>query len=425
MQEKWTKEFRDKMDSYGESVPENLWPDIMAAVERGRRRRTAVWVFGMGAAAAIAAIAYLGFGRLTIQDKKETVSVVNNREQEYFTQNTVENILPSETETIAGHGSEKALPAEITGSSTESGTDNRTDNRTDTGNGHPAEHGNDRLEILSGNFSSDDTAAPGTDSRTETGTENRNENLTDAVTDNWTDTAAEKMKDKYREKRRISLSFSASGAGGSSNTQIGYNATNPARLAQTPMLYGASPVANIVMFNRTREVTTDTRHFLPVKFGVSAAFEINGRWALESGLYYSLLISKSTSGSDSYYYKDTQSLHYLGIPLNVRFNIWNNKDLGIYVSGGGMVEKCISGTLKSDYYYNGQMRETEKKNISVKPLQWSLGASAGLQYNISGIMGIYVEPGIIYHLENKSPVESSYTDKPLNFNLNIGLRFSL
>ena len=69
--------------------------------------------------------------------------------------------------------------------------------------------------------------------------------------------------------------------------------------------------------------------------------------------------------------------------------------------------------------------QTEHENRTVKPLQWSANASMGMQFNINKTVGLYAEPGISYYFDNGSDIKTIYGDKPLNFNLNVGLRFRL
>ena len=49
---------------------------------------------------------------------------------------------------------------------------------------------------------------------------------------------------------------------------------------------------------------------------------------------------------------------------------------------------------------------------------------AGVQFSLSPLIGIYLEPGAIYYFDNGSDIETVYSDRPLNFNLNLGIRFS-
>lgn len=48
-----------------------------------------------------------------------------------------------------------------------------------------------------------------------------------------------------------------------------------------------------------------------------------------------------------------------------------------------------------------------------------------MQFNLSSVVGLYVEPGVSYYFDNGSSVSNIYKEKPLNFNLEFGLRFSL
>lgn len=102
----------------------------------------------------------------------------------------------------------------------------------------------------------------------------------------------------------------------------------------------------------------------------------------------------------------------------------NWKRLDVYVSCTVLAEKCVKGKKDSDYVLDNQKHGSDTESIMVKPLQWSINPSAGLQLNITSLVGLYVEPGVSYYFDNHSPVETIYKDKPFNFNLNIGLRFN-
>lgn len=194
-----------------------------------------------------------------------------------------------------------------------------------------------------------------------------------------------------------------------------------AKLAMAGNAYG-----NILLANQYEEVYTDIKHNQPVSVGLSADYNINDRWSLRSGLIYTYLSSKLHSGSDNNYYSSNQSLHYVGIPLNVNFNVWKNKKLALYVSGGGLAEKNISGKLTTDYVVDNKVLHTKKSNVKIDQLQWSANASVGAQYNFSDRVGLYFEPGVSYYFENaKSEIETIYKEKPWNLSLRLGLSFSL
>ena len=51
--------------------------------------------------------------------------------------------------------------------------------------------------------------------------------------------------------------------------------------------------------------------------------------------------------------------------------------------------------------------------------------AAGVEYNITPSVGLYLEPGVTHHFDNHSSVENIYKDKPWNFSLNFGFRINL
>jgi len=176
----------------------------------------------------------------------------------------------------------------------------------------------------------------------------------------------------------------------------------------------------------TREqVYTDVQHHQPITFGITLRYNFNERWGVSSGLTYTRLSSDLRSGSGNYYYDDRQTLHYLGVPLNVAYTIWQNPKITTWLSAGGMVEKNVAGRLSSDYYIDDQLEISTREKISTKELQWSVNTAIGVGYQITKNTGLYAEPGIAYYFRNGSELETIYKDNPLQFNLRIGLRFTL
>ncbi|WP_290086862.1 outer membrane beta-barrel protein [Bacteroides caecimuris] len=185
-----------------------------------------------------------------------------------------------------------------------------------------------------------------------------------------------------------------------------------------------SPLLGILLYNDGKEVETDIKYRMPVRAGISFAYRINERFSLGSGVTYTNLTSDMREGSNSHYFTGEQTLHYVGIPLNMRYNIVSWKGLELYASSGLLAEKCVSGKLKKEYILNNQVVKEETQNLNEKPFQWSINASAGLQYNITPSIGLYAEPGVSYYIKDGTSLKTIYKDKPFNFNLNLGLRFT-
>lgn len=63
-------------------------------------------------------------------------------------------------------------------------------------------------------------------------------------------------------------------------------------------------------------------------------------------------------------------------------------------------------------------------NENVKQVQWSVSAAVGAQLNATKHFGIYVEPGVVHYFDDGSGVQTIRKEKPTNFNLQLGLRWT-
>lgn len=217
---------------------------------------------------------------------------------------------------------------------------------------------------------------------------------------------------------------------GSGLTAVGASSGNSGASIRPFNMYQDAVGGNDVMLMSAAYGTAEgnevrVKHRQPVKLGASVRFHIAGRFGVETGMNYSYHSSDIASGDDTGGYTKTQKLHYVGVPVAVNYNIWHTDFLDVYASAGGAVEFCVSGKSHTEYVSGGKVVNTANADVSDNRPQWSLGASAGVQYNFSDVVGVYAEPGVSYYFDNGSGVTTIYKDKPFNFNLNVGLRFTI
>ncbi|MDE6342315.1 MAG: PorT family protein, partial [Muribaculaceae bacterium] len=186
----------------------------------------------------------------------------------------------------------------------------------------------------------------------------------------------------------VSISTSANGLGGMFN---GSDASavprqNTVSLPLTRM--GGGGLANSPTNNIQPSFVEVFDHKLPLRFSLDFSFPVYKDLSIGSGITYTYLRSDISYGySDSRLMKAHQNLHFLGIPVNLRYTPLHFRNLDIYVSAGLMAEKCLAGEIKEDepvdagYSYPG---------CDERPFQFSGNAAAGVQYNLSRQCGVYM-----------------------------------
>lgn len=157
-------------------------------------------------------------------------------------------------------------------------------------------------------------------------------------------------------------------------------------------------------------------HYHPMSFGLSVGYNLTPRLTLTTGMVYTYASSDFTSSAAGDDIVETQRLHYIGVPLNVKYKVWGNSAIHTYATAGCQADFNVSAKMQT-----GDITTDADKDRT----QWSVGGAVGVQYNIIPRMGIYAEPGVRYYIDNKSSVETIFKEKKLNFNLQLGVRVEL
>lgn len=437
MNSQWSDNLRKKMEAHDAPSPDGLWEDIEQIVTKelpfrtvGRlvqspsgQKKKLLWVKRIGAVAAVLLV-LLFIGDFFLREHTPHSPAITQRlEVEHKPGNNLSIDRDIEEILLTQKGHHESLPdnnteAFTTSASTPSTDRGRDDFFTEREEGKP--HSGDLIE------------RPKEES-------DREEKVTDrdAISRDYLhDYPIPELNTHYpiitrrNQSARWQTSLYASNtSAGSSKTYNGYRSFLSEEVVvgkddMVPLLV-KYPHEGIVAANKQSTVYTEAKHRQPVTMGASIKYNLDEKWSLTSGLTYTLLSSQLRSGSDSHYYISEQTLHNIGIPLSINYNLWMGRNASVYVSGGGMAEKNVYGKLSTDYTVNDKLESTGNDNISIDQLQWSLNTSVGIEYNLFPKIGLYVEPGVVYYFKNRSEVETIYKEKPVNINLRVGLRFSL
>lgn len=431
MSNQWSDNLRKRMETHQEPSPEGLWTDIEQIIKQEssiqaqpKQRKSLLWSKRIAAAAA-AILVVLFIGDYFIIDNSQEQQVITQEVQiSHEPENDVPTYKKDDSQSINSNNHKKTLSytkKHIASSEIGGSIDSNNENKAI-----------DKSVQKEDTKKDDFTKALDTEKNTEQKTENKQQNPKKQNYGYSNGVSIENnipiIKEKYNSAKWTTGIYASNISSNSTKKNEGYGSLTSKMILseedQVPIV-GDNPPSDILLQNKYREVYTDIKHRQPIIIGVSASYNIDDRWSLTSGLTYTILSSQLRSGSDNYYYTSEQTLHNVGIPLNINYNIWKTKKASVYLSAGGMMEKNVSGKLKTEYIVDNQRKSNQEDKISIDQLQWSLNAAVGVQYNFSSKVGLYAEPGTSYYFKNSSDVETIYKEKQLNLSLRFGLRFSL
>lgn len=425
MKTNWQKDIHDRLGSYEKDVPEGLWEGISRKLPKlndggmltDKPQRTAkfrMWrVAGVAAAASVALV--IGYSFLG-NSAKDNINIATNTTKH-------PNMLAS---------NKKPLGNEPTGVCAEQATHSADDLLSEQPKLANASTEQPTLASASmepdvKEISSKEENSKEENKQTETKPAKREDSyvLPQNLDNNLL--AFNDMTERRGDEdapSRWSVSTGAMGGLGASGTTTAYGdhlVLSSPGVADTK----DSPMLDMNTINRDIETKTEYDHHLPIRIGLSVAYALTDRLSISSGLTYTRLSSDIKDASRESKYIGEQRLHYVGIPVNVSYKVASSRWISLYGTAGVLAEKCVSGTTDEGYVENNTMKYTNTQDISSKPLQMSVNAGVGIQFDFIDNVGIYAEPGLSYYFDDGSALQTIYKEKKLNFNLNVGVRFKL
>ena len=427
MAEDWLNKIRESQADFSEPEPEGLWEGIESGLAAVSRRRTVRWWWAALPAAAVAALVlFLSVpGHRDASDAPLMTSAVaelkSTTEPFDVVPQNVESSVPANllaySGTLLASDMEVGKPSEATADDAGSASEE-----------FPKRHESSSLNN-SPNVSSSETSSSETSSLENSSSETSS--LETISSENW----PSENDNPVLKTRRGGFSFGllTSNVAGSRSSVSKYAALYGSTV--TKQIHGFSETradfpdshgyADVMKSNSSNEISSTVKNWQPIQVGVSVAYSFTDRLSIESGLTYSCLVSDLSSGTPSGNYDIRQTLHYIGLPLALRYDFLKIKGFSLYASAGGQMEKCVAGKTRTDYFVDGKKVSSENGRIMVEPLQWSVNAYVGAQYSFNRLVGLYIEPGAAYYFRNSSPVNCIYSERPFNFSFRAGLRFSL
>lgn len=425
---------RNRLENVQAPLDEGLWTDIEKRMQK-KRRVIPFWFWTtLGGVAAIAFIVLTlrPFGNFTPDNKEDIETLSQNNSIQPSASNTTDktnnnNTLKNSNPVQIPIKNNKTLSENTIHSSSK-----KTDHAKNIINTDKMVNGTlEEKENLTGNIVSEikknDVAINSNNDKEIAKVDITNQSDNNIVLKDQPETKKyDQLNDLQAENERVYTSpkhlsdeitlAAAFGSGsGSEFSSSGFinNAPMRAKIVDVETVY-----TNIMSASDFSSIT----HLPPVSFGIKINKEFAKDWSVESGLVYTYMSSL---------YKDVISqnvnadlnLHYLGIPVNINWNIVNKKKWNIYISGGGMIEKGLR-SIYNQHTFVGSYEYTTVAKTKIEGIQLSISGATGFSYLIYNDIAFYAEPSITYYFKNNQPM-SARTNQPLIVGFNAGLKFRL
>ena len=234
---------------------------------------------------------------------------------------------------------------------------------------------------------------------------------------------------RLRNKGKLAMSGYISGAFGNSGSSVygspfvqSFTDSKGGQPSEDrPTIY-ANSESELLMSTQS---ATRTNHHQPIKAGVSLRIPLSNHWSVSTGATYSYLGSDISQETGNARMETKQKLHYVGIPVNVNYSVLRTNRLNLYASAGVEIEKLVSGKQDTEHYEGNTFTKATSQNVKEGRPQISGNVAVGAEFRIVNQLSVYAEPGLAYHFDNGSDVENIYKEKPLNLNVQVGLRWEL
>lgn len=394
--DKFELDIKKSLEDYSAELPDNVWDSIASDVSRRNRIRL-VW-----SASAIAAVVILFLGiRLSLDT---TVDVSNSIQQ------PIVKIVPQINEeisvkTITANNIQTILieqPVEITESAQELVQESAQNIPQKTKQQNAEPQNQDSQEDV--------------------------EEISELTLLGWDKPENKQEKSKYIPK--VSLDMTGIGV---ISAKVPSFASNEMAIYSEPTLstsnqYQSSTTSDKMMpLPLTKFKAYHTTYKQPVSFGLSAGILLPKNFSLQTGMFATMLTTEFRYDHSSNNIANTATSWYIGIPLRAAWSFYKSRYFDAYVNMGGAIEKCVSfKNVGEDIIFSG-IANTALSDITTKniPLQFSVNASVGMQFNIIELLSIFFEPGVAYYFDNQPYIPTVRSENPWNFSMNAGLRFNL
>ena len=385
----WTDELRSAFENAEMSPSEGSWERLQADLGK---RRGAAWIPYAGLAAALAT-AVLGVFLFTRKDTPQGVTIVEGPQGSIVAQiPETTPMAPADSQPNLYEPQESPAPEAVTPPKAEAPSrvipavkEEETTHREVVSIQDEAPH---HQEIYV------EESAPAQQETTVREVAPRHEDHNGEYTSQGHPVTLERKK----ERRKISLSLVGGGLGGNQGSVSSPMINYPSTVLMTKS--GGEYISDGP--NRVMDISELIEHQVPVKLGLNLDIPVGRKLFIGSGVEYFFLRS-SVAG-------EKQTLHWLGVPLNLKYRIVQSRAFAAGIGAGATAETCLNASLLGREYKESA--------------QFSARLFADLRIPLTPVLSLYACPELSYYF-TQTNLPTYRSGKPLAFGVTAGLAIDL
>jgi len=405
-EKKWNDKLRRKMEDYTQTPPEGLWEGIEAGLPAPRTAFPWMWALA-GVAAVLLAVVLIW--RPTETDSP-AVAEVTTEEVIVSPEMLTTDPAPVESEVVSSRRKAAAeaiaevapavTPAETAEDSSE---ESQAEPAAEPADAEITAPETNPVDVKPAEKAAEDSGAVVAPS---------------PITPGKNDPVYSAEKNVIRRKPVVSGSLLAGGIPGTAATSYTSFATN----APTGRGGGRMPTAALLSRNKPNQ--TETNYSVAMRVGAMFNLSFSPHWGIESGLQLTNLQAQTKSVTGNVTTLTDKTISYIGIPLLAVYTPLRLDRFSLYTSAGPMFEYGFRSFGTVDSYIGDEQVGSEKIGDKESDAIFSVGLNIGVQWQLADFGGLFVQPGVSWHLAGEGNTESFYTKHPLAFSLAAGFRFT-
>lgn len=226
-----------------------------------------------------------------------------------------------------------------------------------------------------------------------------------------------------RSKPSMSAKLIAGGLPGSASHSFNGYGVTAASTGKAVMANQSASLAPAAILSRNKPSSTDVSHSVALRVGALFNYSFSEHWGVETGLQLTNLQTRTKTTTGSVTSATDKTISYIGLPLMVVYTPLRFERLSLYTSAGPMFEYGFRSFGKQENYLGSEKVEETKFTGKESDAVFSLGLNLGAQWMVADFGGLFLQPGLSWHLVGDGSTETFYTEHPLSFSVSAGFRF--